>query len=108
MSQSKTEYGYFRMNLESLANPSVMVALRCLTDARLLWLLGKIWLPWQQELVRSSLNDTITLPDPKTLIWCKNIAHYLIYKPSYSQFYVQLQIANFLLPLQQRSVVGQF
>jgi len=31
---------------------------------------------------------------------------YLLYKPIYSQFYVQ--IANFSLPLQQGSVGGQF
>jgi len=35
-----------------MAKPSVMVALHCLTDAELLWLHGKIWLPQQQGSVR--------------------------------------------------------
>jgi len=82
-----------------------MVALRCFIDAELLWQHAKISLSW----LASSLSDTITLPDLYnnhfgTRIW--HLSPNPIYKPSYSQFYVQ--IFNFSIPWQQGSVGGQF
>jgi len=48
---------------KSVALPSVMVALRCFTDAELLWQHAKISLPWQHGSVRANLNDTVKLVD---------------------------------------------
>jgi len=51
--------------LEIVAKPSVMVALRCFTDAEFLWQHAKISLPsYRGRLMVSSLNDTITVPHP--------------------------------------------
>jgi len=57
-----------------VAKPSVTVALRCFTEAEFLWQHANISLPWQQESVGSSLNEIITLPDPKPSLWYKNLA----------------------------------
>jgi len=49
-----------------MAQPSVMVALCCFTNAKLLWKHAKISLPWQWvDQLGSRFNDTITLPDPR-------------------------------------------
>jgi len=51
-------------------------------------------------------NDTITLLDPQNPTLVQQSGIYLLHKPSYDKFYVQ--IVHFSLPWQQGSVGDQF
>jgi len=64
-----------RIKLESVSKPSVMVALRCFTDAELLWQHAKIWLPWQQGSIRVVFEwYRYIARSLKPRLWYKNLA----------------------------------
>ena len=80
----------YEIQLGSMAQPGVMVALRCFTDVELLWQYAKTWLPWQQGSVTVvfELYHYIARPlKPPTLV--QESGTYLLHSPSYRQFCVQ-------------------
>jgi len=82
-----------------MANPSMMVAFHCFTDATFV-AACKNFVTMATGRLGSSWSDTITLLDPETPSFVQEFGTYLLYKPSYSHFYAV--IVNFL------SVGGQF
>ena len=93
----------YEIQLGSMAQPGVMVALRCFTDVELLWQYAKTWLPWQQGSVTVvfELYHYIARPlKPPTLV--QESGTYLLYRPSYSQFSVKM--LNFPLQSQKRYI----
>jgi len=88
------------------AKPSVMVTLPCNRDAKLLWQYAKtLDIMAAGVAVGANMNDTIKLSHPSLV---RESGTYLLYKPSYSQFYGQIATFSLLPVLSLSHFPGHF
>jgi len=89
---SHTGYHIDDQTLESVARPSVTVALHCFTDAKLLWQHAQMWLPGQQGSVRVVFEWYHYISRPPNRPLLQESGTYLLYKPSYAMLYLNSQL----------------